>query len=95
MVYATSLTSQPLVVGEKKLNKMGRMKPKQIEIQLNGEAYSLAEPATVDDLIEIRRLNPKQIAVEINGSLVPRENFRFFLISSGDCVEVVSLAGGG
>ena len=71
------------------------MEPKQIEIQLNGEAYLLAELATVDDLVEIRQLNPKQIAVEINGSLVPRENFRSFLISSGDCVEVVSLAGGG
>lgn len=71
------------------------MEPKQIEIQLNGEAYLLAELATVDDLVEIRQLNPKRIAVEINGSLVPRENFRSFLISSGDCVEVVSLAGGG
>ncbi len=74
---------------------MDFMEPKQIEIQLNGEAYLLAELATVDDLVEIRQLNPKQIAVEINGSLVPRENFRSFLISSGDCVEVVSLAGGG
>lgn len=71
------------------------MEKSQIEIQLNGERYLLAELATVDDLVEIRQLNPKQIAVEINGSLVPRENFRTHKISSGDYVEVVSLAGGG
>lgn len=71
------------------------MEKNQIEIQLNGERFLLAEMATIDDLIEVRQLNPKQIAVEINGSLVPRENFRSFHISSGDYVEVVSLAGGG
>lgn len=66
-----------------------------MKIQLNGQPFDLSGTLSVAELVANRELNPRQIAVEINNELVPRERYDGVLLSEGDQVELVSLAGGG
>ncbi|MEC9091870.1 MAG: sulfur carrier protein ThiS [Planctomycetota bacterium] len=66
-----------------------------MRISLNGQPYQLSEGTSVAQLVAVRELNPRQIAIEINEKLVPRENYPAILLAEGDCVELVTLAGGG
>ena len=46
-----------------------------MQIQLNGEAYSLDEPTTLTDLVERLGLAGKRLAIELNLEIVPRSQF--------------------
>ena len=67
----------------------------EMQIILNGQQCQLSEATSVAQFVESRQLNPRQIAIEINEKLVPRENYQAVLLAEGDCVELVTLAGGG
>ncbi|UAW98264.1 sulfur carrier protein ThiS [Halopseudomonas nanhaiensis] len=66
-----------------------------MQIQLNGEAYSVEQPATLADLIERLGLIGKRLAVELNLEIVPRSQFAETQLSDGDRVEIVHAIGGG
>ena len=66
-----------------------------IELTINGEAKRLDHSTTVARLLEHLELNPRQVAVEVNLDLVPRGQHADHQLRDGDCVEVVTLVGGG
>ncbi|SFL84741.1 sulfur carrier protein ThiS [Marinobacter zhejiangensis] len=66
-----------------------------MNIQLNGEAFEIAEPATIAVLLEAMSLTGKRLAVEVNEDIVPRSQHNDFQLSPGDRVEVVHAIGGG
>ncbi|MEE2707310.1 MAG: sulfur carrier protein ThiS [Planctomycetota bacterium] len=66
-----------------------------MKITLNGEARELDEDASVTDLLEMLQVQSRQVAVEVNLELVPRHQHPARMLASGDCVEVVTLVGGG
>ncbi len=65
-----------------------------IRIQLNGEDFRLAPPATLATLIAVRQPRPP-FAVEVNKQLVRRPNYEKTDLREGDQVEIVTLVGGG
>ncbi len=65
-----------------------------LTIQLNGNEFDLATPATVKTLVELRRPSPP-FAVEVNKRLVRHTDYEQTPLQAGDAVEIVTLVGGG
>ncbi len=66
-----------------------------MDIQLNGDALSLENAATVLDLLQQQGLAGRRVAVEINGEIVPRGRHADTRLQDGDRVEIVHALGGG
>lgn len=67
----------------------------RMDIQLNGQARTLAAAATIADLLGIEGLAERRVAVEVNGAIVPRSQHATHVLGEGDKVEVVHALGGG
>lgn len=68
---------------------------KPISIQLNGEAFELAQSCSVIELIEQLKINHGRVAVEINREIVPRSEHADTQIQADDVVEIIHAIGGG
>ena len=66
-----------------------------MDIQLNGDALSVADTTTVLSLLEQQGLAGRRVAVEVNGAIVPRSRHAEHLLRDGDQVEIVHALGGG
>ncbi len=66
-----------------------------MQIQLNGEAYSVEPSTTLADLVERLGLTGKRLAIELNLDIVPRSQFAQTRLTEGDRVEIVHAIGGG
>ena len=64
-------------------------------IRLNGEDYELAEPVTVDALLDRLDIDPRRVAVEHNLVVVRRARYDSIVVRGGDRVEIVNFVGGG
>ncbi|MEH6493595.1 sulfur carrier protein ThiS [Halopseudomonas sp.] len=66
-----------------------------MQIQLNGEPYSLTQAITLAELVERLGLAGKRLAIELNLEIVPRSQHAETQLSDGDRVEIVHAIGGG
>ena len=66
-----------------------------MDVIINGETQTLAEPVTVAALLETRGLAGKRVAVECNGEIVPKSRHADALLVAGDRIEIVVAVGGG
>lgn len=66
-----------------------------MQIQLNGEAFTLDRPMTLSELIEHLGLTGKRLAIELNLEIVPRSQHSETVLAEGDRVEIVHAIGGG
>ena len=66
-----------------------------MNITLNGDAFELDEGAKLIDLITHLDLAGKRYAIEVNEEIIARSEHDTFVVSAGDCVEVVQAIGGG
>ena len=66
-----------------------------MDIQLNGDALSVAEGTTGQALIEQQGLAARRVAVEVNGDIVPRSRHAGHALQAGDRIEIVHALGGG
>ncbi|TBU94838.1 sulfur carrier protein ThiS [Stutzerimonas kirkiae] len=66
-----------------------------MNIQLNGEPYSLDPGQTVADLLQNLGLVGRRLAVELNVDIVPRSQHAVTVLQEGDQVEIVHAIGGG
>src|SRR5438105_8814878 len=67
-----------------------------IEITLNGQRRSLADPLCVQDLLrQLGYATPRGVAVEINREVVPAVRHAEVRVAPGDAVEITTLVGGG
>ena len=67
----------------------------EIEIKLNGEAYSFSHSLTVQELVEKLALPCEKIAIERNLEIVPRSLYAKTTLQNGDLLEIVHFIGGG
>lgn len=74
---------------------MNKIVSTDINISLNGEPYSIAESATLTDLVETLELQNSRYAIEVNLDIIPRSEHTQFKLAEGDQVEVVQAIGGG
>jgi sulfur carrier protein len=68
-----------------------------IAIHINGASASVAEPATIADLLRQQGLDPtvRGIAVAINDAIVPCASWAGTALSAGDRIEIVKAFAGG
>ena len=66
-----------------------------IDIILNGEARTVSADWTITDLLFELGIKNRYCAVERNQQLIPREEHADCKLADGDCVEIVTLVGGG
>ena len=66
-----------------------------MQVVVNGEPRSVAEDATVADLLGELTLDPRRVAIERNALLVRRAQFEATELADGDVLEIVTLVGGG
>lgn len=66
-----------------------------MQIDLNGEPYSLDQAISLAELVERLGLTGKRLAIELNLDIVPRSQHAETLLSDGDRVEIVHAIGGG
>lgn len=66
-----------------------------VSITLNGESRQVGESLTIAELLQHCGIDRSKIAVEVNRELVPRSVHEQQRLANGDCVEIVTLVGGG
>ncbi|MEN6556961.1 MAG: sulfur carrier protein ThiS [Thermoguttaceae bacterium] len=66
-----------------------------MQITVNGQSRDVDDRATVAELLVELRLTEKPVAVEVNRQLVPKQCHGQHRLAGGDCVEIVTLVGGG
>lgn len=66
-----------------------------LQITVNEEPRVVADGCTVADLLDQLRLESRYLAVERNRELVPRAEHPQCVLLPGDCLEIVTLVGGG
>ena len=64
-------------------------------IRLNGEAFDVAGPLSVSELLATLDIDPRRVAVEHNLIVVKKTAFDQTLVQDGDEVEIVNFVGGG
>jgi thiamine biosynthesis protein ThiS len=62
---------------------------------VNGIELNLSSPLTLLDLIEQYRLKADTVIITLNDSVVKRASWTETMVDEGDCVELISLVGGG
>jgi sulfur carrier protein len=66
-----------------------------IDIEVNGEARSVAAPTTLLELVEQLELAGQSVALAVNRSVVPRQAWGQQVLLAHDKVEIVRAIGGG
>lgn len=66
-----------------------------MQITVNGQPREVHEGTTIADLLDELKLTGKPLAVEVNLELAPRQQHASHRLSPGDCLEIVTLVGGG
>ena len=66
-----------------------------IDITLNGAPHSVADGASIGDLITEYRLSPKAVIVEHNGAVLKAADAAAQKLAAGDRVELIQIVGGG
>lgn len=66
-----------------------------IELVVNGERRTLADRATVEDLVDALGCGRRGVAVAVNAAVVPRSAWAATALSAGDAVEVLHAVRGG
>lgn len=66
-----------------------------ITITVNGESRSVDESWTIASLLADLKIENRYCAVERNLKVIPREQHSACQLQNGDCIEVVTLVGGG
>ncbi len=68
----------------------------RVEITVNGKRRTMANAATVGDLLRELDLDPRMIVVEHNGQILrPGVSTPAHVLHTGDIVELVHFVGGG
>lgn len=66
-----------------------------MQILLNGEPRTVAEPLNLAALVEQLGFGGRRIAVELNLDIVPHDRYADYELRDGDRVEIVQAIGGG
>ena len=66
-----------------------------ITVQFNGQTIDLPSGTTIERLLQLAEMQGQALAVEVNLDIVPRDEHATRSLCDGDCVEAVTLVGGG
>jgi sulfur carrier protein len=66
-----------------------------MRVKINGQPMTVETGTNVEQLLTQVSLSPGPCAVERNGDLVPWKQRETVVLHDGDCIEIVTLVGGG
>jgi thiamine biosynthesis protein ThiS len=66
-----------------------------VKILVNGLAREVPEDTSIAQLLAELELTAQAVAVEVNLQLIPRARHVDHRLREGDCLEIVTLVGGG
>lgn len=66
-----------------------------IQIELNGEAYSVSKGYTLQNLVDSLQLTEKTMAVAVNRRVITRQKWGEQTLEANDRVDIVRAIGGG
>ncbi len=66
-----------------------------MKISLNGEPKELAQPVTVQQLLDLLNIPGGRVACEVNLKIIRRAFYLDTVIQEGDTVEIIQAIGGG
>tara|TARA_Y100001968_G_scaffold259824_1_gene247210 strand:+ start:402 stop:620 length:219 start_codon:yes stop_codon:yes gene_type:complete len=69
-----------------------------MKLKINGEIKTinrLNDELSLEDLIKILDYEPQMVVVELNGIIIDPREWINTKIKDGDCLEVVTIVGGG
>lgn len=69
--------------------------PHIVNVIINGAPRDVASETTIAALLAELEVSQRHVAVEVNRQLVPRARHNEYQLREGDCLEVVTLVGGG
>ncbi|YAI81797.1 MAG: sulfur carrier protein ThiS [cyanobacterium endosymbiont of Rhopalodia sterrenbergii] len=67
----------------------------QIILQVNGTSTTCPPNMALPKFLEKMGLNPRLVAVEYNGAILHRQYWDNTQLKTGDCLEIVTIVGGG
>ena len=76
-------------------NENTNINPDTITVTINGSEKSFPLNITVRELLTELNLANQAVAVEINRNLIPKKNHQTHHLNPGDCIELLTLVGGG
>ncbi len=69
-----------------------------MKLTINGETKNINstnQEFSLEDLIKFLGNQPQLVVVELNGIIVNPQNWTITKIKEGDCLEIVTIVGGG
>ena len=66
-----------------------------MNILLNNKPEILFDGSTVKRLLENKNIKNKYYAVEINRKIIPKSEYKTYVIKDGDKIEIITAIGGG
>lgn len=66
-----------------------------LTIQFNGQPKNIQDGVSIEELLLSAGVPTKFCAVELNLEIVPKHEYRSYIVKEGDAIEVVTLVGGG
>ena len=67
----------------------------QMNIVLNNEIAQVHDGMTIEQLLYKRNITSKYIAVEVNRKIVPKSDYKKYILFEGDKIEIITAIGGG
>ena len=77
------------------MSRGSRWKSLAMQLTVNGETRTLAEGATVSQLLEELKVQSERVVVEVNLGILKRDQHRGMVLKDGDQVEIIHFVGGG
>jgi sulfur carrier protein len=66
-----------------------------VKVIVNGQAHSVANPQTIDGLVQELKLIPETLLIEHNGRALHRREWQRLAVQDGDKIELIRVVAGG
>ncbi len=66
-----------------------------MKVIVNGQAHSVANPQTIDGLVQELKLIPETLLIEHNGRALHRREWQRLAVQDGDKIELIRVVAGG
>ena len=69
-----------------------------MKLKINGEINNINsnhQEISLEDLIKHLGNHPQLVVVELNGNIINPQNWEITKLKEGDCLEIVTIVGGG
>ena len=66
-----------------------------MEIYINQEKKVIDGEISINDLLSFLEIQNKYIAVEVNKTIIPKSEYKTFIVKDNDKIEIINAVGGG